>query len=564
MTNAYSSWNVRNVGLLLLSTLADRSMSTARSLEDFSSRAALVARPTLASWHAKYPSIIPYVTDYLRSARRQGPASLTQHSPLFPILIILRSLRWSPAGEALADSLFPVVEPYLGSVEWQIREVASQVLSSLLSPSRALEKAKITATRVSHSSEDLNILHGRLLFLRRLFTDVIEWSETDNSDRRILEMRLRDALAIAPQTPVIPKAILDCILAYLDLATPTSAKLLQTAVLTSKSFLTTRRGPGADLLHVVAAQIILLDRSNGLDYLLSSSISEDVQLIALDNLKKKQTSPAHLKVVLKMCQGSDSVRTKAYEAIASWPTSEPNIAAMFSTFLQDTESRCVPLREAALVAAGKACCDRSDAEIRALSERVFAAASEDEAEPTRASALGCLSHLGALLFSAPPLEASWLLHRALLALLEDDDVDLRARAADVVARGLGLPRPVVPEYALQLWWDWMSQQDLGEEHISWLWDLIFKGEIPRDLRLMTEPTRTAIDVLFVEEPPNMWRNPLTSAKYVARILANLKASPAAPPPSPSTSAASSPIDAGWAEAETRRRRLEAYNIALGH
>lgn len=42
------------------------------------------------------------------------------HTPLFPMLIIIRSLRWSDKGGEVQDGLKGVVRPHLGSSERQV------------------------------------------------------------------------------------------------------------------------------------------------------------------------------------------------------------------------------------------------------------------------------------------------------------------------------------------------------------------------------------------------------------------------------------------------------------
>jgi ABC-type tungstate transport system substrate-binding protein len=118
------SWNVRNVGLILFSTLAHRSLALGRNSQDFyRSRAILGTRQTLNTWHTRYPSIIPFMTDYLHRMKTDSVniSRTAQHSPLFPILIIIRSLRYSVEGKQLQDALLPEVLPYLSSPEWQVR-----------------------------------------------------------------------------------------------------------------------------------------------------------------------------------------------------------------------------------------------------------------------------------------------------------------------------------------------------------------------------------------------------------------------------------------------------------
>lgn len=362
------SWNVRNVGLILFSTLAHRSLATARYQEVFGTRNALAGRQTLAAWDGRYPEMIPYVADYLRRARKEGPATLTQHSPLFPILIIVRSLRWSPEGAQTADSLFPVVEPYLGSVEWQIRDVASQALSSLLSSSQALERAKVTATRVSHESKDFNTLHGRLLFLCRLISDVIYWDDVVAADKRILEMRLRDGLQVwgDSSTAVIPKAILDCVIAYANATTPSNPVLVPGAKRIALNILQTPEPyrPGLDLLHQSAAACVLIQPIVPRDVvaLLAPQIPEDAQLAALDKVEDSLAlqTPEILSVVIKLSalENSNTVRTKAFDVLSAWaatPEADAGIAPLTGAILKVVKTtRCVPLREAALPALGRA------------------------------------------------------------------------------------------------------------------------------------------------------------------------------------------------------------------
>ena len=86
----------------------------------YSSRAALEGRQTFAAWHAKYPRILPYITTYLR--RCTAGEVDGAHTALFPMLIILRSLQWSEEGErdGVQGELREVLEPYLGSREWQV------------------------------------------------------------------------------------------------------------------------------------------------------------------------------------------------------------------------------------------------------------------------------------------------------------------------------------------------------------------------------------------------------------------------------------------------------------
>jgi hypothetical protein len=85
----------------------------------YASRAALEGRQTFASWHSKYPRILPYIAAYLR--RYTAGQGAGGHTALFPMLIILRSLKWGPDEEGLQAELRAALDPYLGNPEWQVR-----------------------------------------------------------------------------------------------------------------------------------------------------------------------------------------------------------------------------------------------------------------------------------------------------------------------------------------------------------------------------------------------------------------------------------------------------------
>jgi hypothetical protein len=118
-----NSWNVRNVALMLFSTLVNRSLQSARTSQHmYVSRAALEGRQTFAAWHSRYPRILPCISAYLERYTSGGGEA--GHTALFPMLIILRSLKWSEDEKGLQAQLSRALRPYLGSPEWQVSVTA--------------------------------------------------------------------------------------------------------------------------------------------------------------------------------------------------------------------------------------------------------------------------------------------------------------------------------------------------------------------------------------------------------------------------------------------------------
>lgn len=332
------------------------------------------------SWVQKYPSLLPWIIDFLVRSRRAGPTSLGEHSPLFPVLIILRSLRWSQDGATEAAQLCPIVEAYLSNVDIQVRTVASQALSSLLSPDQAVEKAKVTATRISHSSMDLNLVHGRLLFLHRLITDVIQWEQVSDDDRRILEGRMRESLW-QQRNPTIVTAAVDCVNAYTSLIDPLTPSLASITREIALSSLKRPTAPGVDLLCASAAKTLL---PSHLVDLLHPSVPEDAHLTALEHVGAADSSAAILAAVIRLCQApvGDGVLTLAYEVLASWPRCpefEENWSVIADiVWKRYDKTRCVPLKEAALVAMGRVSAGQPSERIVRLAGLIAAAAEEEQ------------------------------------------------------------------------------------------------------------------------------------------------------------------------------------------
>jgi len=227
---------VRNVGLILFATLIHRSLNLAKSQDLFEYRTSSATRQTFAAWHSKYPSILPYLTRYLQD--HQTTSIANKHSPLFPILIIIRSLRYSDSGSEIQNSLVPVVESLLGSREWQVRKVAAQALASLLSPQEALYCATNWTVSID-SAKGNNEIHGRYMLLSNLLDHGVDWSKVDNLAKKQIEQHLLRALDRHGGSPLldISSNVIWCINSYLQSTTPMNPDIRDRAATVARQML---------------------------------------------------------------------------------------------------------------------------------------------------------------------------------------------------------------------------------------------------------------------------------------------------------------------------------------
>jgi hypothetical protein len=212
------------VGLILFATLIHRSLNLAKSQDLFEYRTNTATRQTFIAWHTKYPSILPHLTQYLQANQ---PTSMgNKHSPLFPILIIIRSLRYSDSGSEIQKPLVLVVEALLGSREWQVRKVAAQALASLLSPQEALYRATNWTSSIK-SAQGNNELHGRFMLLSLLFENVIDWPKVDNLAKKQIEQHLIRARDQHGKSTLldISNAVVRCVASYLEATNSTNSPL---------------------------------------------------------------------------------------------------------------------------------------------------------------------------------------------------------------------------------------------------------------------------------------------------------------------------------------------------
>ena len=526
---AFSSpnWNVRNVGLILFSTIVHRTLATGRGSQDFfASRETLASRQTLASWHAKYPKIVPYITDYLIQRSRQGQgATENAHSPLFPILIIVRSLRWSPQGAELASNLLGAVGVYLGSKQWQVRTVAAQAVSSLLSPEQALESAVEWQIDVSSAE---NSRHGTLLLLLHLVRDVIVWAEVGAEAKHSVEdVLLRLAASTERRvSPLITQSIIDVIAAYVANAHDVAPSISDAVIHLSKLSLrhNTPNVPGYSLLIASATTCLLAnDLSVSTLKSLLRTDNEDSQVAALEHLVNTRRPDLTAQLVdplvrLATGKANSAPRIAAFEALIEIPLDSVELASdhgekpvQLANNCLDfaVSSRCVPLREAALGCAGWAlawCVTLSDSpsaeeiQLKRLADLLQSASDINQSQPTRWSALAALGPLSSLLFphSAESLRGlsrvHVVLHDILLRLLQDDDESIRSGAADIVRRGLGVPRAINLPTAMDLEWSYIGSCETwyprSTEILDFMWSKVLDVSEFGKYRLMCRLTDT--------------------------------------------------------------------------
>ena len=257
----------------------------------------------------------------------------------------------------------------------QIREVAAQALSSLISPEDALEQAagRILFPALWSPSLSLNAIHGKLLVLRHLIAEVINWVDVTAQNRRQIEGILLDSLtrhSIDSQCPVIVTAVLECVVAYLKWTRPTSTTLVDASIAIAKTALSSQQKPQPGRALLVEACTNLLMAQDSATYnivdLITSAQSEDQILIALKNLPsnpERLNTSVFIEVVDRAAnqKGSNALQIAALQVLIACPWSQEVTECVGSIRrkeickqLQYTilNTNCVPLKEALLPALG--------------------------------------------------------------------------------------------------------------------------------------------------------------------------------------------------------------------
>ncbi|WWD20217.1 hypothetical protein CI109_104693 [Kwoniella shandongensis] len=550
-------WNVRNVGLILFSTLVHRCLSPPRGGQDYyRSRSTLATRKSFSNFHAKYPLILPFITASLRKSTESTDnvqASLNKHSPLFPILIIIRSLRWSEGMGELQTELERAVRPYLRSREYHVRQVAAQALSSLLSPSDAIQRA----LNIHHhiSSTEINQTHGFLLLLHQLIANVIIWDDVDVKSKETVQSHLTSMIDhhVPGTCPPITQAVMQCVSDYIENAKPTSDYLVRETLDKARTQLRDRERtsvPGDDLRHTSYVEFILKysSETSAPLSLLSTASTDETHQLALERLPHLPTmhTPETLERVLALAsctkkRTSNASKVLALDALAEieWPKEalsqmqrQGKWEEVCEGLLKTLNTKCVPVREAALPALGWTINQslllspgeqKLGEHLDLVAAHILKFSHQDESQPTRFSAFKALEHLTVHLFTS---SASPTLHQALLRLVQDDDEEIRQGAASIIASGLGRKRGVVQSKAVGLWWSWVEDHLLslsGARREAWLsWLKVLAADrtgVEEDLKTLSGDTGP--EVIFEIESSNIFRDPLVDAAYANKLLKRL-------------------------------------------
>lgn len=344
----------------------------------FEYRTSSATRQTFSTWHNKYSTILPHLTRYLEDHNPTSTAN--QHSPLFPILIIIRSLRYSDQGAAVQQPLVPVVERLLASREWQVRKVAAQALASLLSPKEALFRITNWATSTNTSISN-NEIHGRYQLLDLLFGHVVDWTKVDNLSKKQIEQSLSFALDRHGNAPLldISNAVICCVSSYHALTAPLIPDLKTRTIDLARNNLFTSPSSQYPVqgLSLWSSAMFLLDHQASIETLMSLLASDNVssnvqQLPALWTLQGLMAKPDLIKIadiqvfkqVLTLALSSaqeDAVRITAMDTLcqASWSREVLDAVDVDTrwAFVRGMEAvvrgtKYVPVREAALPALG--------------------------------------------------------------------------------------------------------------------------------------------------------------------------------------------------------------------
>ncbi|WVO13844.1 hypothetical protein L204_101467 [Cryptococcus depauperatus] len=550
-----SNWNVRNVGLILFSTLVHRCLAPSRGGQDYyRSRAALLLRKSFYLFHSKYPLILPFIIKYLAHDGGEEKAN-NKHTPLFPILIIVRSLKWSDTNVEIPRKLSNLIEPYLSSTQQQVRQVAAQALGSTLSPVESIQRALSS----SYEAPSLNAFHGHLLLLRQLIRNFVDWDSIDEISQSVFEEILQKLLKehVPGYSPLITAEIVGCVEDYLGCKNQSESRegsLIRELVKRATQHLvspTKMSMPGEDF-RLSACIDALIRHSASPSILLSflgPASTEISNLHALDYLERMQETltATLLDRVMSLAitgAGGAAVQEKALNALAEikWNIDSVNEWKNESNGLSNvcralhkiiSTSTCVSVREAALVALGWVVhlgfvdnIEMVDSGIYGkLAENILQFSHENESQPSRYAAIKALSHLTSHLFRHPKLE----LHQALLRLTQDDDEEIRQGAANIITLASDVERRVIQQKAHAMWYDWavgylLSLTRNSEEWckwISWLKELSLDQDgYDRDLSILK--CESGAEVLFEVEPPNIFRDSFIDASHASKLLSSLK------------------------------------------
>ncbi len=236
--------------------------------------------------------------------------------------------------------------------------MVAQSLSSLLSPEEALRLSIQLLRGLVETGKSNDTKHGELLLIRRLFSDVVDWSDVAIDTQGALEKALISIIGLDVSTAgVIRQAVADCVSTYIDQSNTVSQALRSTALsAAAKAVLGSGTGmdSGADLMAMAMSRIMLrLDPAGSRLLLLTPHMSEDIVLAALDSVNDSNSTPQILDLVIQLVMSSNRIKCLDIISGVIWKAGiidfEPKRIREVASYVAGLlKLRCVPLREAAL------------------------------------------------------------------------------------------------------------------------------------------------------------------------------------------------------------------------
>lgn len=159
-----TNWSIRNCAVMLFTALQNRLFGT-KKVGSF--------LPSVSSrlFFAKYPGVDTILYDNLKEAL--GTSDKMKFEAIFPVLTILFRLE-CPVGGDKSEKIRqfePLLKNCLGHKYWKIREMAAQLLASIL-PENELLESIVQFLAAAQTLKDSNRVHGYLACIAEIITRI--------------------------------------------------------------------------------------------------------------------------------------------------------------------------------------------------------------------------------------------------------------------------------------------------------------------------------------------------------------------------------------------------------